>query len=147
MDDYLPLTEQLDILFEVRLHPDGRPYTLHEVSQATGISHGTVSHMRTGRVDNPQFSTLRALCRFFDIPLRYFETKTRDACYDMLASLPEAPTPHMNEISFRAMQLSPDAQAEILRLIRWAHAAEELRKQGRDVPPLPPLEDVDGDER
>ena len=145
MDDYLPLPEQLEILFEVRLHPDGRPYTLHEVSRATGISHGTVSHMRTGRVDNPQFSTLRALCRFFDIPLRYFKTTTRDQCYTLLASKPSSVTPALGEISFRAMQLSPDAQAEILQLIRWAHAAEELRKQGRDVPPMPPLEDVDGE--
>jgi len=139
MKQSLPLSEQLNILFEVRLHPDGRPFKLSEVSQAAGLSHGSLSQMRTGKESNPQLATLRALCDFFDVPLRYFETQTRDECYDLLATMPAATTPQMNEIAFRALRLTPQAQHDILTLIRWVEAAEELRKHGHNLPPLPHL--------
>ncbi|MCK6580617.1 MAG: helix-turn-helix domain-containing protein [Anaerolineae bacterium] len=138
MDEYLPLTEQLRILFDARQHADGRPYTLAEVSEATGISQATISQMRTGRIKNPQLDTLRTLGRFFNIPLRYFETTSVEECYSLLAEKPSEADPPLNEIAFRASGLSPRSQRDILTIIKWVQAAE---KQGGDagLPPLPGL--------
>lgn len=146
MKDYLPLAKQLNILFDTVLHPDGRPYTLQEVSKATGVSVGAISHMRTGRITNPQLSTIREIAHFFEVPLRYFETQTVEDCYALLmpATEPEERRP-LHEISFRAMSLSPKAQRDILTIIKWVLAAEQMHKQGIELPPMPTLEDYDDD--
>lgn len=141
-DDFLPIAEQINILFQVVLHPEGRPYTLEEVSQQSGVSVAALSQLRTGRITNPQLSTLRALCHFFRIPLRYFETRTAEACYAILAEGGNGGTPpELNEIAFRAIQLSPEAQRDVLKVIQWVQAAERLRQSGIDIPPLPGLDD------
>jgi transcriptional regulator with XRE-family HTH domain len=140
MPDALSISEQLNILFEVIQHPDGRPFTLQEVSEQIDVSLATLSQLRTGRIKNPQFSTLRELCRFFDVPLRYFETTTREECYAILAGDKEAPPVALNEIAFRASSLSPQAQQDILNVIKWVQAAEQMRREGRDLPPLPGLD-------
>jgi transcriptional regulator with XRE-family HTH domain len=140
MRDYLPLADQIQILFEAVRHPDGRSYTLQEVSEQTQVSLATLSQLRTGRIKNPQLSTLRALCAFFQVPLRYFDTRTTEECYAIVVQKEEEDTnPALNEISFRATHLSPEAQEDILKVIQWVQAAEELRKQGIDLPPLPGL--------
>jgi transcriptional regulator with XRE-family HTH domain len=140
MEDYLPISTQLNILFEERLHVEQRPYMLKEVSEATGISVGTLSQLRTGRIENPQLNTLREICHFFDVPLRYFETRTMDECYAILTSKEDKSAVEINEIAFRATNLSEQSQQDILNIIKWVQAAEELRKQGLDLPPLPGLE-------
>jgi transcriptional regulator with XRE-family HTH domain len=146
MRDYLPVSEQLSILFEVRLHPDGRPYTLHEVSEQINISLATLSQMRTGRIKNPQLSTLREICDFFKIPLRYFQTSKREECYALLAETAEDALPAINEIAFRSINLSPEAQLDVLRIIKWVQAAEQQRAQGNGLPPMPHLEDYDDEQ-
>jgi transcriptional regulator with XRE-family HTH domain len=144
MDDYLPVAEQLNLLFEAVRHPDGRPYTLQEVADRTGISVGTLSQMRGGRIKNPQLNTLRVLCRFFGVPLRYFETCTLDECYALLTPSPTETTP-LNEIAFRASGLSPRSQRDILTIIKWVQAAEAQQGDGAGLPPLPNLESDDED--
>lgn len=141
--DFLPIAEQINILFQTVLHPEDRPYTLEEVSQRSGVSVATLSQLRTGRITNPQLSTLRALCHFFQIPLRYFETRTAEACYAILAEDRNGGKPiELSEIAFRAIQLSPEAQRDVLKVIQWVQAAERLRQSGVDIPPLRGL---DGD--
>ena len=143
MEDYLPIATQLNLLFEERLHPEQRPYLLKEVSDATGISVGTLSQLRTGRIENPQLTTLREICRFFNVPLRYFETRTVDECFAILTGKEDRSVGEMNEIAFRATHLSEQSQHDILNIIKWVQAAEHLRKQGLDLPPLPGLEGDD----
>ena len=145
MDDYLPVSTQLNILFTTVQHADNRPYTLQEVSDATGISVGTLSQLRTGRIENPQLNTLRELCRFFDVPLRYFETINEEQCYALIQNHEAKPTPELNEIAFRASNLSANSQRDLLTIIKWVQAAETQRKSGMDLPPLPNLESYDDD--
>lgn len=146
MEEYLSVAEQLNILFDHVRHPEGRPYQLQEVGEATGISLGTISQMRTGKIKNPQLNTLRALCRFFNIPLRYFETRTAEECYAIIANRTDKPeVKALNEIALRASSLPPRAQQDILTVIRWVQAAEKQRKEGGDLPPLPNLEVEDDD--
>lgn len=146
MLDYLPLSEQLNLLFQHRTHPEGRPFTLHEVSDKIDLSVATLSQMRTGKIKNPQLNTLRQLCRFFGVPLRYFETRTSEECYAILNEQAEQETPEINEIAFRATHLSSKSQKDILTIIKWVEAAEQQRKDGGDLPPLPGLEDYDASE-
>lgn len=141
MEDFLPVSEQMNILFDAVRHPDGRPYTLQEVSDATGVSLGTISQMRGGHIKNPQLNTLRALCRFFSIPLRYFETRTAEECYAILSDETETDAAPLNEIAFRASGLSPRSQRDILTVIKWLQAAEQQDGGGNALPPLPNLED------
>lgn len=136
----LSLAEQLRILFEAVQHPQGRPYTLQEVSDATGISLGTISHMRKGRIVNPQLHTLRVLCDFFGVTLRYFESKTPEECYIALSGSGEEMPPALAEIAHRASGLSEQAQRDILTLVKWVQAAEQQRKLGGQLPSLPGLE-------
>jgi transcriptional regulator with XRE-family HTH domain len=143
MGDLLPIAEQLNILFDVVTHPEGRPYTLNEVSEKIDVSLPTLSQLRTGKIKNPQFHTLRELCRFFNVPLRYFETATREECYAILAGDTDKPVAPLSEIALRSTSLSTDAQRDVLNLIKWVQAAEQLRREGKDLPPLPGLDTSD----
>jgi transcriptional regulator with XRE-family HTH domain len=143
LSEYLPVAEQLRLLFETILHPDGRPYTLSEVSEQTGISLATISQLRNGKIKNPQLGTLRSLCQFFGVPLRYFETRAVEECYAILAEDRGQPTLEINEIAFRATSLSPKSQRDILTIIKWVQAAEQQRQASSDLPPLPGLEGDD----
>jgi len=140
MKDYLPLAEQLKILFDRRPHPSRRMYTLQEVSAQTGVSLATVSQMRSGRSKNPQLNTMRTIARFFGIPLRYFETTSADECYALLKQQWVDAPPSLNEIAFRASVLSEKSQQDILTLIKWVQAAEK-QNNGDDLPSLPTLSD------
>lgn len=143
MNDFLSLSEQLNILFEAVRHPEGRPFTMQEVSNAIDVSLPALSQLRTGKIKNPQLHTLREICRFFHVPLRYFETTSVEECYAILAGKQEDEGSPINEIAFRAIRLSPESQRDILTIIRWVQAVEEQRKNGKDVPPLPSLENYD----
>ena len=143
MEDYLAVSTQLTILFDAVQHEDQRPFTLQEVSDATGISVGTLSQLRTGRIENPQLNTLREICRFFGVPLRYFETRTEQECYALIQGTDDDNTPELNEIAFRATNLSPNSQRDVLTIIKWVQAAEAQRKAGMELPPLPGLESYD----
>lgn len=133
MDTYLPLSEQIKLLFDVVQHQDGRPFTLQEVSTATGISLGTIGQMRSGKINNPQLNTLRALCHFFHIPLRYFETKTPAECYALLSAPSPQEKPALHEIAFRASGLTPEAQQDILVLIKVFQEEERQRLENQEA--------------
>lgn len=139
MVDYLTLSEQVKILFDAVRREDGQPYTLQEVSDATGISLGTIGQMRSGKINNPQLNTLRALCRFFSVPLRYFETQTTEECYALLAKQLSQTEPELNEIAFRASGLSEAAQQDILALIKMFQEEEKLQGKTDN-----PIDDISG---
>lgn len=145
MNDFLSVAEQLQVLFENVRHPTGRVYTMQEVSDAIDVSLASLSQLRAGKIKNPQLHTLREIGRFFNVPLRYFETRSIEECYALLAEgLEESPSP-INEIAFRAMQLSPESQRDVLTIIRWVEAAEAQRQLEQELPPLPNLERYDED--
>ncbi|MEO8391406.1 MAG: helix-turn-helix transcriptional regulator [Chloroflexota bacterium] len=140
MDDYLPLSAQVKILFSAVRRADGTAFTLQEVSTATGISLGTIAQIRSGQNPNPQLNTLRALGQFFHVPLRYFETQSTDECYALLAQPALPKEPALNEIAFRASGLPPEAQQDILLLIKVFQEEDKQRRQAAN-----PSEDVGKD--
>jgi transcriptional regulator with XRE-family HTH domain len=68
------LAEKLMLLFETRLSPDLDPFTLLEVSEGTGklISPTYLMNLRDGKFSNPSMSKIKALSKFFGVPITYF---------------------------------------------------------------------------
>ncbi len=140
----LPLKDLINFLFEHVLHPEGRSYTTQEVTDHVRISHATINQLRTGRSKNPAMPTLQEICRFFDVPLTFFECTSYEECFAILAAPRTQAAPQAAEIAFRASRLSPEAQADLLRVILWVEAAERERKAGRETP-QPPYDDEEGE--
>lgn len=145
MNDFLSVAEQLQLLFEAVHHPTGRAYTMQEVSNTIDVSLATLSQLRAGKIKNPQLHTLREIGRFFQVPLRFFETRSVEECYALLAEGKEETLTPINEIAFRATQLSPESQRDVLTIIHWVEAAEAQRQREGQLPPLPNLERYDED--
>ncbi|GAB4531501.1 MAG: hypothetical protein OHK0046_52280 [Anaerolineae bacterium] len=144
MAEYLPLADQLNLLFETVKKPDQSTYTLKDVSEATGVSLPTLSQLRTGKSTNPQLSTLRALCQFFNVPLRYFDTTSVEECLAIIAEGRHKDDPdHTNFIGIMASTLSPQGQRDLLTIIRWARLAEQQAANAPDEAPMPRLGDDD----
>lgn len=139
--NYLSVAEQINILFETVKKSDGNTYTLSEVSEGTGLSIGALSHIRLDRIKNPQIDTLRAIALFFKVPLRYFETRSAEECYAIIAEGRSNATQTLNEIAFRAGELSEAAQLQVLAMMRWIQEAEQTG--GANSTSQDPSEDTD----
>ncbi len=123
--NYLSVAEQINILFDTVKKSDGNLYTLSEVSAGTGLSISALSHIRLDRIKNPQIDTLRAIALFFNVPLRYFETHNEEECYAIIAEGRTSSTQTLNEIAFRAGELSEAAQRQVLAMMRWIQESED----------------------
>ena len=145
MNEYLPLAQQINLLFEHIKNPDDQIYTLKEVSEATGISLPSLSQLRNGKNVNPQLSTLRALCHFFNVPLNYFESRSEEECLVFIAEgrTDSHEDVNVSFITSMASALSPEGQRDLLTIVKWARAAEQSVAQGDDLPPMPRLQDHD----
>jgi len=62
----------LNHLFDTHLTSRGRPYTLTEVSEATGLSVPYLSMLRKGTIANVPFDRVAKIAAFFKVPLDYF---------------------------------------------------------------------------
>lgn len=128
-DEPLPLKVLVNFLFEHVLHPEGRPYTSQEVSDQVRISHATINQLRTGRNKNPTLPTLQDICRFFGVPLSFFECRSEEECLAVLAEQRRDESPKVAEIAFRASALSPKGQDNILEVISWVEAVERAQQE------------------
>lgn len=65
---------RLQFLFQSHRKPDGSPYTLQEIAQATGgrVSLSNLTYMLHGKRTNPTMETLAALAAAFNVPPGYF---------------------------------------------------------------------------
>lgn len=59
-------------IFATRLHylRSRNNYTLKELAEKVGCTHGAISHMENGK-RYPKFKTLEALCEIFDVDISY----------------------------------------------------------------------------
>lgn len=119
----------LNHLFKTRLTDSGRPYTLSEVSQVTGMSVPYLSILRKGNIGAVPFERVEALARFFRVPLDYFSqtgvpVDTLDD--EMRHSLDK---PLVREVALRAGSMGMAERALILQMME--HADRVLKETTR----------------
>ncbi len=151
-----PFSALVNYLFATRLSPEGRPYTLREVSDATGgkLSSPYLSYLRTGKIANPPADRVQLLADVFGVDVGYFTGKysaphapvstTDEELWEALSK------PLVREVAKRAARVSPGERALILEMLERAEqlatAAQALEagasstdasteRQGGETPP------------
>ncbi len=115
----------LNHLFATRLSPEGRPYTLTEVSKVTGMSVPYLSILRKGNIGAVSFQRVEALARFFHVPLEYFSQEGPPAD-TMDALVQEAlAKPLVREVALRAGKVGTVQRALVLQMLE--HAEQVLQ--------------------
>lgn len=116
----------LNHLFDTRLSPEGRPYTLTEVGKATGMSVPYLSILRKGTITSVPFQRVEALARFFHVPLDYFSQNGPpvDTIDDLLREALAQPL--VREVALRAGKVGVGQRALVLQMLE--HADQVLRE-------------------
>ncbi|AXH93570.1 helix-turn-helix domain-containing protein [Micromonospora aurantiaca] len=137
------LAQRLDNLFLSVRRPDGREYSHREVAEAVTaagepISHSYIGQLRAGDKDNPTIKHLRALARFFGVPVEYFTNEEIATDVDrelrMLTALKEL---QIKTVSLRRTLL-PEAErslaelARIVEVIREIEMAQDGERQSKE---------------
>ena len=117
----------LNHLFATRLAPGGRPYTLTEVSKATGMSVPYLSILRKGSIGAVSLQRADALARFFHVSLDYFsqEGPPADSMDDLVrAALAQ---PLVREVTLQAGKVGTPQRALVLQMLDHAeHVLQDL---------------------
>jgi transcriptional regulator with XRE-family HTH domain len=123
----------LNQLFATRLTPGGRPYTLTEVSHATGLSVPYLSLLRKGNIGAVSLQRAEALARFFQVSLDYFRAEA------VPVEPPDPPVqealgkPLVREVALRAGKVGLAQRALILQMLE--HAEQVLQELTRASAP------------
>lgn len=129
------LAHRLDHLFRTVAKPDGREYSHREVAEAvtTGgepISHSYIGQLRTGDKDNPTIRHLRALARFFGVPVEYFTSDEVAADVDLeLRTLTALKELQVKTIALRRTVL-PEAERSLAELARLVEVIRGIEQAG-----------------
>jgi transcriptional regulator with XRE-family HTH domain len=121
-----PIAVLVNHLFETRLSPAGRPYTLTDVAKGTGLSVSYLSILRKGSIASVQFERIDALARFFHVSLDYFsqEATPVDTMDDLIRDALAKPL--VREVALRAGQISLAQRALVLQMLD--HADQVLQE-------------------
>jgi transcriptional regulator with XRE-family HTH domain len=124
----------LNHLFATRLTPEGRPYTLTEVSKGTGLSVPYLSILRKGTIDAVPFQRVATLARFFQVSLDYFsqEGSPTDSLDEQVrAALAQ---PLGRDLLLRAGKLGTAQRALVLQMIEHAERVLQTLPTPPDEP-------------
>ncbi|MEU7913964.1 XRE family transcriptional regulator [Microbispora bryophytorum] len=104
------------------------------ISEATGeeLSSTTIWKLRTGRSDNPQLKTLKALAKFFSVPIGYFgDDENAEATADQVVASSLIGESGLNREALRALvEMSDGGRRLVADFI--ISAARLERGQGHD---------------
>ncbi|HVC82154.1 MAG TPA: XRE family transcriptional regulator [Chloroflexota bacterium] len=112
--------KRLNQLFESALTDSGRPYTLTEVAQATGLSVSHLSILRSGKITSvPSFDRVEALARFFNVNIDFFSKHPRTSEIDeeMRRTLSK---PLVRDVALRAGSMGMPERALVLQMMEQA---------------------------
>jgi len=112
--------KRLNQLFDTVVTESGRPYTLTEVAQATGLSVSHLSILRSGKITSvPSFDRVEALARFFNVTLDYFSENPRPYELDeeMRRTLAK---PLVRDVALRAGNMGMPERALMLQMMEQA---------------------------
>lgn len=128
------LAARLNRLFATVRKSDGGEYSLREVAEkitetGTPISHTYVGQLRIGDRDDPKLSHLRALAKFFGVPVEYFTSDhvadVVDAELDLLQALQQV---RARQLALRDSVL-PEAKATAEALTALLERVHHLENQ------------------
>jgi transcriptional regulator with XRE-family HTH domain len=108
------ISQQIALLLE----QGGRSENLYEVAEAAGLTGQSMLNLVQGKTANPHFTTLFALCRFYDISLDYFSCPTlEDSLNYLKARRMDSDT--LRQINTIAHTLTPAKRRNVMRVLRW----------------------------
>lgn len=122
-DHALSVPELVCLLYKHRRKPDGGSYIDRDVSEATGISQSSLSAIRRGTIQNPRIDNIKALCRFFNVKLAYFEATSENEALDMIAAGRSEESYEM-KLAMRLNRLSEDARKDLERILTYVMRAD-----------------------
>ena len=133
----------VNLLFEVLVRPNGKPYSVAEVARETGIVEGSLRSLKVRDYKTVTLATLQALATFFDIPIEYFTCETLEDARSYLARVKAGIPIHdpdeyiadelIPEIMTKAMSLSIDARQDLLRMMQWLEYGDKHRPKSERV--------------
>ncbi|WP_204076942.1 hypothetical protein [Planotetraspora phitsanulokensis] len=108
------------------------------ISEAMGedLSSTTIWKLRTGRSDNPQLKTLKALSTFFGVPIGYFgDDDEAEATADRVAASSLVGESGLNREALRALVELSDGGRQLVAdfIISAARLEQGRRKDGGDA--------------
>lgn len=119
----MTLAEQLDILFDIFRAPNGKMFSVKEVSEAISMTPATVSRIKSGSVPDPRISTVKMFAKFFDISLDYFLCDTREECRAFLAH--EKAQRAVPVLTLRSREMAADIIEDIQRMVEYIDLVEQ----------------------
>jgi len=132
-----PIRDLVNLLFEVFVKPDGKPYTSVDVAQAVKINPGSLANLRSKHHKNVTLGMLQALATFFDVSLDYFASQTVEDATLYLAKMKAGEPVHIAtgekadelvaQIMAKTMTLSVDARHDLLNMMRWLEYGDKHR--------------------
>ncbi|WP_433496808.1 hypothetical protein ACQP1K_17645 [Sphaerimonospora sp. CA-214678] len=116
------LAEKIEWLIQNRWPAGSRPpknnlEAAAVISEATGedLSSTTIWKLRTGRSDNPQLKTLKALAKFFGVPIGYFgDDEGAEASADQVTASSLIGESGLNREALRALAEMSDGGRQIV---------------------------------
>ncbi|MFF7728911.1 helix-turn-helix domain-containing protein [Streptomyces sp. NPDC008001] len=145
-----PLAARLNYLF-ANMHPPGAPYTNAHVAEEitngeeygeTGLTEQYLSMLRNGRRANPSPDVLRALAKFFAVPVGYLmgdlSASQAERVEEEVRFLVAMRDQRVRAIALRSVGLPPEVQDSLTTII------SQFRQQ-MNLPSDPP--DAGGEER
>nr|WP_157528583.1 hypothetical protein [Kibdelosporangium sp. MJ126-NF4]CEL19366.1 hypothetical protein [Kibdelosporangium sp. MJ126-NF4]CTQ94835.1 hypothetical protein [Kibdelosporangium sp. MJ126-NF4] len=126
-----PLADLLNLLFDKRRRPDGRPYSNEDVASAIRAAEGQITQsyiwmLRRGTREDPKISHLKMLADFFEVPSGFFLDP--DVYETTLAELsgepaPDNPDGKLERVMLRRVsEMSPESRKLVISMIR--HVSE-----------------------
>lgn len=140
-DEGIPdLAEKLDHLFTT-VHAPTRTGLYSNDSAAAALGErgisvtGThISHLRTGRRDNPSARLLAGLAELFGVPIGYFfDPSTEDRVNSELGALDALRDSEVKSLMMRARGISPQSMENLKGILERIREIEGLDRRGKDT--------------
>ena len=128
----LTLSEKVNIMFQFG-QQQGKIVDYRSVAEATGVSVNNIHKIRSGENNNPGIQTLKKLASYFNVPLGYFDSKTREQCWAYLQRQAEqkagASGKEAKPIVFRADDFSEEGRQAIESMIKFVKRKEGFTEE------------------
>lgn len=126
----ISIQDKVNLLFIHIPNPEntgGQQYGVSFVSEQIGCTPGAISSIRHGRTKKPKMETLAGLARFFQVPLRYFQLDTEEACIKMIHDREknDEMERQLSSITMKFRSLSDKGREDIVTMLDYILSSEK----------------------